>query len=230
MKKSIVLGLLLASFAFATNHHTHHKTKKVHKVKKTKIKSSKLTTAYLATILPKQDLSEEEKNELIKLREEEKLARDVYITLYNKWHLRVFRNISKSEQQHMNAIKALLDKYNLPDPVEETKDRVGVFKNPDIQKLYYDLVAMGSTSKIDALTVGATIEDLDIADLEKALEETDNDDIKLVFTNLKKGSRNHLRAFTRLLKRYKVNYTPQYISYEEYEAIINSPHERGVIR
>lgn len=59
--------------------------------------------------LPKQPISEEEKEGLIEMREEEKLARDVYLTLYNKWKLQIFKNIAESEQTHMDAVKYLLE-------------------------------------------------------------------------------------------------------------------------
>jgi hypothetical protein len=174
---------------------------------------------------PKQPISEEEKEGLIEMREEEKLARDVYLTLYNKWKLQIFKNIAKSEQTHTDSVKYLLDRYGIEDPVKS--DEIGKFSNPKFEQLYKDLVEKGSKSEVDALMVGATIEDLDIADLEHWLNKTDNEDIKFVYENLMKGSRNHLRAFVRMLNNYGVNYSPQYISKEEYEQIINSQMERG---
>ncbi len=175
-------------------------------------------------------LSEQETEDLIHMREEEKLARDVYITLYQKWGMRIFNNISKSEQRHMDAIKTLLDKYGLPDPVEETNDQVGVFVNPELQELYNELVAKGEQSLIDALEVGATIEDMDIKDLEDCIAEAQHEDIIYVYENLMKGSRNHLRAFTRVLSRFGEEYQPQYISEDEYEYIISTPMERGPVK
>ncbi|XRO76308.1 DUF2202 domain-containing protein [Methanocaldococcus sp. 10A] len=178
--------------------------------------------------LPKQPISEEEKEGLIEMREEEKLARDVYLTLYNKWGLQIFKNIAESEQTHMDSVKYLLDRYNIPDPVES--EEVGKFSNPKFEELYNKLVEQGSKSVVDALKVGATIEDLDIADLENWISKTDNEDIKFVYENLMKGSRNHMRAFVRMLERYGANYSPQYISKEEYEQIISSSMERGIQR
>ncbi|XRP96224.1 DUF2202 domain-containing protein [Methanocaldococcus sp. 16A] len=175
--------------------------------------------------LPKQPISEEEKEGLIEMREEEKLARDVYLTLYHKWGLQIFKNIAESEQTHMDSVKYLLDKYNIPDPVKS--DEVGKFSNPKFEELYNKLVEQGSKSVVDALKVGATIEDLDIADLEHWISKTDNEDIKFVYENLMKGSRNHMRAFVSMLERYGANYTPQYISKEEFEQIISSSMERG---
>ena len=174
---------------------------------------------------PKQPISEEEKEGLIEMREEEKLARDVYLTLYNKWKLQIFKNIAESEQTHTDSVKYLLDRYGIEDPVKS--DEIGKFSNPKFEQLYKDLVEKGSKSEVDALIVGATIEDLDIADLKYWINKTDNEDIKFVYENLMKGSRNHLRAFIRMLNNYGANYSPQYISKEEYEQIINSQMERG---
>lgn len=168
--------------------------------------------------MPYQELSDTEKDGLIFMREEEKLARDVYQTLYEKWGVVVFSRITQSETKHMDAIKALLDKYSLADPVAD--NTTGVFTNPALQALYGDLVAKGSLSLVDAMTVGATIEDLDIADIKTRVAATDNDDIKAVYANLTRDSENHLRTFVSQLTAYGSIYTPQYITQAEYDAIM----------
>ena len=175
--------------------------------------------------LPADELSVEEELSLIKMREEEKLARDVYATLYDIWQLPVFYNISLAEQRHMNAVKVLIDKYGLVDPVADST--IGVFTDPDFQTLYDAYVEQGSASLIDALYVGATIEDMDIADLQELLTIVDNADITIVYGNLLRGSRNHLRAFTYLLSLQGETYEAQYITAEELAAIITSPRETG---
>ncbi len=177
--------------------------------------------------LPVQDVDETEADGLLHMREEEKLARDVYITLFEKWNINIFHNISQAEQSHMDAIKALLDKYGLEDPVTDTT--VGTFQSQQFTDLYNTLVTKGNTSLSDALAVGATIEDLDINDLQNDLAATDNDDIRMVYQNLTKGSRNHLRAFIRTLTANGGTYTPQYISQELFDTIISSPMERGTV-
>ena len=167
---------------------------------------------YIAN-LPKQKLSEQEKNAILYMVEEEKLARDVYLTLYKRWRLPIFRNIARSEQHHMNMVRVLFQKYGLPDPTKEKG--IGEFQNEELQKLYNELVEKGSNSLLDALHVGALIEELDIKDLEECLKGTDNRDIQIVFKNLMKGSRNHLRAFVRLIYRFGGTYQPQILSQEE---------------
>jgi len=127
----------------------------------------------------------------------------------------------------MDMVGILIRKYNLEDPVEETGDRIGIFKDQKLQKLYKQLVEKGKRSLIDALQVGATIEDVDIKDLEDAIERTDNEDIKVVYQNLMKGSRNHMRAFVRILRRFGGDYKPQFISEEEFKKILSTKHEAG---
>lgn len=176
--------------------------------------------------IPVGSLTDSEQAGLLYMREEEKLAHDVYVTLSKKWALPVFQNIPKSEQTHTEAVKLLLDRYSLADPA--TGKAVGVFTNETLQKLYDQLIEKGNQSLTNALTVGATIEDLDIVDLQTRLAQTDKTDIQLVYENLMKGSRNHLRAFTQTLtSQAGETYQPQYLSQDAFAAIINAPMERG---
>lgn len=171
-------------------------------------------------------LSADEAADLLFMREEEKLAHDVYLGLYAQWGLPIFQNIATSEQTHTEAIATLLARYDLNDPA--VNEAVGVFANDNLQLLYEQLVAQGSQSLLAALQVGATIEDLDIVDLQDAIARTDNADISMVYQNLMKGSRNHLRSYvTTLQKQYGATYQPQYLNQAAYDAIINAPMERG---
>ena len=143
------------------------------------------------------ELSEEERDGLIHMRIEEKLARDVYIVMGELWNHKVFSNIQVSEQSHMDAVKSKLDKYNVPDPL--TTDSVGVFPDQQFQQLYDQYILQGNQSLQEALLVGKTIEELDIADLTFQLTFVDNPDIIRVYQNLKSASENHLAAFTRCI-------------------------------
>jgi hypothetical protein len=170
-------------------------------------------------------LSEEEADGIVFLREEEKLARDVYLKLYEKWGLRVFQNIAQSEETHMTAVKTLIDRYGLDDPA---KEEVGVFANQELQALYDQLIEEGYRSPADALRVGAAIEEIDILDLEERVEQTDQADIVQVYQNLLSGSQNHLRAFvSNLQRRDGAVYTPQYLSQQAYDETVEAQTERG---
>jgi hypothetical protein len=138
-------------------------------------------------------LTQAEIDGLLYMREEEKLARDSYLTLYDKWHLTIFSKIANSEVMHMSKVKDLLDRYGLSDPAAGKP--VGVFTNPILQQLYDGLMVQGSQSSTEALRVGVTIEEVDIVDLQNYLALTNKTDIIQVYTNLMNASYNHLNAF-----------------------------------
>lgn len=156
---------------------------------------------------------------LLYMREEEKLARDVYLALYEKWGARAFLNIANAEQQHMDAVGALLAARSIEDPVAGSA--TGEFKNADLASLYSTLVKQGMQSISQAYLVGAIIEDLDISDLKEYLSKTNDEAEIRVYTNLLKGSENHMRAFTRQLDRYGLTYKARYISDAELAAILS---------
>jgi len=137
--------------------------------------------------------------QIVFMREEEKLARDVYTFLFEKWGAEEFKNIANSESRHMTRVEVLIDRYGLEDPV--TTDVPGEFKNQDLQAVYDSMIAQGSRSLEEAYRVGVAIEELDIADLKAALAEATPRDVGRVFQNLLRGSERHLAAFTRLLNR-----------------------------
>jgi hypothetical protein len=163
--------------------------------------------------------------DLVFLREEEKLARDVYITLGERWGLLILANISASEQQHMDAVLQLLQAAGIPDPAAGMG--VGEFTNAELGALYVELVDTGTVSSVDALFVGATIEDLDLSDLAGMAERTQDPRILTVYESLMKGSRNHLRSFVEHLTAAGVTYQPQFIDEATYEAVVTSPAEHG---
>ena len=173
------------------------------------------------------ELSTAEAEALVFMREEEKLARDVYQLLYAQWGQKVFNNIAASEQRHMDTVALLQTRYNLPDPAANSA--TGVFADPALQQMFNSVMSQGQTSLVAALNVGATIEDLDIKDLQDRPAQTDNADVQLVFNELMKGSRNHMRAFISQLTKQGVIYTPQDISQAEFDVIVNSPRETGSI-
>lgn len=175
--------------------------------------------------LPIESLSAAEQESLLYMREEEKLAHDVYVRLDAMWgaSTQTFSNISASETKHTEAVRQLLLRYNVPDIAASLA--AGTFNNAKLQDLYTQLVSNGTASLTEALKVGATIEEIDMVDIQAQLAHVDNQDIRVVYENLLKGSRNHLRAFVKNLLNQGVTYVPQYMNATEYEAIINSPTE-----
>jgi hypothetical protein len=166
------------------------------------------------------ELSSFEEKSLLLIREEEKLARDVYLYLDAKWgdEVKNFKNISEAEQIHSDSVKLLLDRYSLEDPMAENQT-LGIFANEELQNLYNELSEKGSKSLVEALIVGATIEDLDIYDIETEMENIDNEDILYIYRNLVLGSENHMRAFMKKLEANGGSYSPQFISSERFESI-----------
>lgn len=171
------------------------------------------------------ELNPDEIDGILLMREEEKLARDVYQELGEHFAVQAFTNIAKSEQRHMDAMAKLISDYQLTDPI--TDNTRGVFTNPELAKLYSELTTQGQASEEAALKVGALIEELDIYDLHRLGEATTNQNILRVYDELTRGSRNHLRSFTRLLAEQKATYTLTYLSPDEYTLIIASDTERG---
>ena len=159
------------------------------------------------------------------MREEEKLARDVYRTLFGIWGLPVLDNISESEQVHTTQVEDMLEKYRLPDPVVD--DATGVFVDQELAVLYDTLIVEGSRSSLKALYVGAAIEEIDMIDLQRAIHETDNADIQRLYENLMSGSRNHLRAYVDQIENLGIVYEAQYLPQVEVDSIVDSPVERS---
>ncbi len=162
-------------------------------------------------------LTQAEADGLAYMREEEKLAHDVYMALGEKWDLPIFDNISRAETQHGAATLSLLEQYGLSDPAAGRP--AGEFGDATLQQLYDSLTARGLQSLEDALRVGAEIEEIDILDLQANIEKTDQTTIRAVYENLLRGSENHLQAFSRTLERQSgEEYRPQHVSQEAYGA------------
>ena len=178
-------------------------------------------------------LSAQDSAELTYMREEEKLARDVYLTLSDYWYARsgnlpvvtVMQNIAQAEQKHMDQVEAKLEQYGLPDPVLD-ENQLGGFVNPELAALYSELLTRGQKSPLDALLVGGLIEEVDIQDLKEAIQQTQLTDLDRMYESLMCGSRNHLRAFASQVAATQGSYVAQVLPQAEVNAIITSPHER----
>ncbi len=174
------------------------------------------TSTAMATVTT---LTSSEKEGILFIWEEEKVARDLYKSLYDKNNLSIFLNLAGSEQSHMDQARAIIDKYGLAIP---GKDEPGVFQNQTLQKIHDQLLKEGLRSDQDALMVAATFEEISIMDLEKELAATSTEDIKVVYQGLLAGSRKHLRSYVADLQGRGIQYSPKYLSKSEFEEIIKA--------
>ena len=150
-------------------------------------------------------LTEAEINTLLWMREEEKLARDVYIKMTEYYPANIFSNIAAAEQKHFDAIGRKLDQYGIPD-VALTE--MGVFYDQDLQRMYDDFVKEGQVGYVEALWVGVAIEEADLVDLSVAIDETDSRPLKRTYSRLLIGSQHHLDSFIKLLEKEGIDYEP----------------------
>jgi hypothetical protein len=159
------------------------------------------------------------------MAEEEKLARDVYLTLGDMWDARIFTNIAGAEQMHMDAVLDLAVAGNLEDPVGDNP--IGVFNDVELQALYDDLVAQGAGSYEAALEVGALVEEVDIEDLVAYLEGDVSPEVAAVYEHLLSGSENHLRAFAGQLSAAGIEHAPTVLDRATYDRILSEPAGHG---
>lgn len=157
---------------------------------------------------------------ILYMREEEKLARDIYSIFHEFWSTEprsIFSNIAQSEQRHGDLLNSLIIHYKLSDPVIST---VGKFTEPKLQQLYQKLLITGQGSIAAALEVGAKLEEIDISDLNSMLQHSENPNIQAVYQELLRGSHDHLRAFVHQLKLRQIAYTPQTLQQAEFDKIL----------
>lgn len=142
-----------------------------------------------------QNLDSRERATLLSMREEEKLAHDVYVALAKTSGSSVFIRIAAAETRHGLALERALRSYGVADPTDGFAE--GVFPTAAFQRLYDELVARGSASAAAAYGVGVVIEKQDISDLAAAIAQTDEVTLDRIYTNLRRGSLSHLAAFER---------------------------------
>jgi len=164
-------------------------------------------------------LTMREKEGALFIWEEEKAARDLYTSLYDKNNLSIFMNLRRSEQSHMDQAKAIIDKYGLAIP---GKGEPGVFQNQTLQRIHDEFLTEGLRSDRDALMVAAAFEEISIMDLEKELAATATEDIKVVYQGLLAGSRKHLRSYVADLQGRGIQYAPKYLDKARFEDIVKA--------
>ena len=181
-----------------------------------------MLTAFAPPPSPAEGLTATEAEGLAFMREEEKLAHDLYTELYALYGLPVFANIARSESQHMQVVLDLLEAYGLEDPA--AGNPAGEFHDPALQALYDDLLARAQASQEEALRVAALVEETDILDLQQRLAQAGQADIVTAYGRLLQASGQHLRVFSGQLERTTgEKYVPQLMSADEYSQIQSAP-------
>jgi len=169
------------------------------------------------------DLTADEIEFLFAVREDEKLARDVYTVFYQKFQNKIFENIGKSEATHIKAIERLYDYYQIDYPAVGD---AGKFSDAKLQHLYDSLIVKGD-SLLSAVKIMANLEESNIFHYTEVLKTILNPNIKIVIENLEKGSENHFKAAIRQITALGGVYAPVYISSADYSAIIAKGFENG---
>ncbi len=155
--------------------------------------------AQASSLVAVEDLTQTDTDTLIYMYQEEKLAMDVYDSLEDQYDLAIFDKISDAEQVHLSTIESVLVNNGVDISDLQNLD-AGEFANEELQSLYNTLIEQGSTSLEDALNVGVTIENQDIADLQEYIDSSDtNVALVGVFSHLETGSEHHLAAFSQAL-------------------------------
>jgi len=158
------------------------------------------------------------------VREEEKLARDVYRELAAIGG-EPFETIAESEETHMARVAELLEAHGVPDPTSGLGH--GRFRDPSLGALYRDLVTAGKRDRASALAVGLEIEELDLHDLGAVQARSSQSDVRAALDELVRGSRNHLRAFYAQLSAAGGTYEAKHIEQALFMAIATSERETG---
>ncbi|MDD3034385.1 MAG: DUF2202 domain-containing protein [Bacteroidales bacterium] len=169
------------------------------------------------------DLTASEIEYIYAVREDEKLAGDLYSAFFEMYKIKTFENIAKAEINHMKATERLLEYYGITYPVAGDK---GKFENPVRQALYDSLLQKGSTA-LEAFKVMAQYEEYNIVQYKADLAVITNENLKIVIENLEKGSENHFKATIRQITALGGTYSAQVMTQEEYSAIIATGFEQG---
>lgn len=148
-------------------------------------------------------LTEEDKKLIQYSYSEEMLARDLYKYFYEKYNNSTFKNISESEQKHMDSVKKLIDAYSIEIPKDYW----------DLKDAYANLKESWDKWLKEALEVWIKIEILDIKDIINSIEKTKNQYIRQILANIWSASYMHMKSF--ILWLQNANLTTD-IDYSEY--------------
>jgi len=189
------------------------------------------------------DLNFNEQTHLVFTCEEEKLARDVYRVLGRSFpEIGSFAEMEANKEHSKCAVLDLMRKYRVSVP--RVNDNVGVFSwgsyGRYFTEKYLVLTSQGTSSPLNALYVGAFMEELNILDIDQCPKvivdinngigeasacgrnHTDNPDVLRVYDSLVEESRRHLRLLVRDIEQIigVGNYQAQVLPQDQVDAIL----------
>ena len=150
-------------------------------------------------------LTEDQKDRLYFIYQEEKVARDVYIYANEVYPDEgTFASIKHSEQRHIDAAEKLCINYGIDlSAIDESESGYGEFDDDYLQALYQsqiDLIDGGDL--LAAVKVGLAVENVDIGTLTESIESMDMpDDVIRTYEILREGSYNHRESFEAAIAR-----------------------------
>ncbi len=156
-------------------------------------------------------LSPREIDDMNYLIENEKLLRDYFNVMYNKYNLSLFQNVAKSEQSHLNFLAVKFLRYDLKNPTEEKP--AGEYVNPELQQTYDIMIAKGETNIYAALLAGSSKVKEDVEDIPLMIDQFEgNADIVLIFSNILIESQKNREV---LEQELKVQYQQRQLKFQQ---------------
>lgn len=164
-------------------------------------------------------INDEEKRSLEHITEEVKLARDFAVLMGSKHNSDFFNKIGETKQSDLDKLKDILESKNIDDPVKN--DESGIYKSENFTDLYKGFTESGNTNISNALKAGAEISELQISDCNKFLNIATDQEIKDIFSLIKKNSEKNLKSYINQLSQKGIGYIPKHLTSEDFNKILN---------
>ena len=216
------LVVLLSGCSLQTN---DQKVTEIKKSGATVVKKDKLKEVITRKREKRENLTKKEKWALLFILEEEKMIRDLSYNFSDKYEDKIFEDIYKAENSHIDPVQKIVRDYNLDDP--SSKKDVGEFHNPQIRMIYDELLKQGQKDKVSAYKALLQALERNISNLNENIDKTDKDGILFLFRNLRRSSKNHMKSLLNKINSQGENYQPAHLSKPKLNSIKESEIDSG---
>jgi len=164
------------------------------------------------------------KSLLFKLYQEEKMSYELMGEFYNNWQLEVFNSVKERDEKHVWCMDKVIMKYGY----ENNNSAAGnLFNDKKIQAFYDEMSVKGSISDLSALEAAAYIKERSIYELrERIVTQSDPYIVKVIFL-MEQASQKQFRALVESIKLSGSDYTPVYLTEDEYNNIVAPVNSRN---